>query len=230
MDRHIIYAFVDGDKNPFYIGKTKNMKNRIRGHVRRLKIGDNLPKYNKMRKLINENYKIIDNYIIIIESDISLENINEREKFYIEKYRKMNYKLTNLTNGGDGDSNPLPETIAKRIKSNTGKKRSMECRENISNSMKGIKFSEQHKQNLSKAWQYDKHFSAEINQRISNTSTGKVNIKLYKCISPDGVEYITVNGLTQFCKKMGLTQPLMSKVALGQRKHHKGWKCELINP
>lgn len=228
MNTHLIYAFVDEYRCPFYIGKTKNLKNRMRGHIRQLKNGNMLPNYNKMRKLLGLDYKNINNYIIIIESNIPTDSINEREIFYIRYYRELNVDLKNLTDGGDGDSNPLPETIAKRVASNTGKKRSIESKRNISESKMGMIFSESHKANLSKSWDYNKHFSPEINMKISNTSTGKVNIKKYMCISPEGIEHITDRGLTQFCKENGLLQPLMSKVALGQRSHHKGWKCYLI--
>jgi hypothetical protein len=63
---------------------------------------------------------------------------------------------------------------------------------------------------------------------MSKTSTGKINIKTYKCVDPDGKEYITTKGLTQFCKDYGLSLCSMGKVHRGLMKHHKGWLCELI--
>ena len=108
-----------------------------------------------------------------------------------------------------------------------GKKRSKEARAKISEGRMGIEFSEEHMKNLSKSWIYENHNNAEINAKKSRTSTGKINIKIYRCIAPDGTEYITERGLSDFCREMNLTQALMSKVSLGQRAHHKGWKCTL---
>ena len=63
---------------------------------------------------------------------------------------------------------------------------------------------------------------------MSKTSKGKINIKTYKVIDPNGIEYITTNGLTVFCEEHNLEVRLMSKVSKGERNHHKHWKCEKI--
>ena len=122
----------------------------------------------------------------------------------------------------------MSEKISKLHK---GKKRSDEVCKKISESNKKPK-SEEHKENLRKAWEKRRvgsPITEETKQKMRETSTGKINIKKFKIIGPDGNEYITDRGLTFFCKEFNLAASLMTKVANGERKHHKGWKCERIN-
>jgi hypothetical protein len=51
--------------------------------------------------------------------------------------------------------------------------------------------------------------------------------KKYRILTPSGEEFI-VDGLNEFCRKNNLTAQNLCKVALGKRKHHKGYKAELI--
>ena len=46
--------------------------------------------------------------------------------------------------------------------------------------------------------------------------------KSYYFVSPEGDE-ISVVGLVEFCRANGLSQPKMTEVWYGSRKHHKGW-------
>jgi len=50
---------------------------------------------------------------------------------------------------------------------------------------------------------------------------------VYKITTPDGEELI-ITGLTKFCKENNLQQSKMSSVSTGNRIHHKGYKCELL--
>lgn len=49
----------------------------------------------------------------------------------------------------------------------------------------------------------------------------------WKIIKPDKSEIIT-NSLTEFCKQNKLSQGNMTEVAFGNRKQHKGFKCEYL--
>lgn len=51
---------------------------------------------------------------------------------------------------------------------------------------------------------------------------------LWKFVSPDGVEYITI-GLRDHCLKYGLNPSTMSAVHKGKRGNHKGWLLYLFN-
>jgi group I intron endonuclease len=114
---------------------------------------------------------------------------------------------------------------------NFGSKRTDETKKKISESNKDKPKSEKHKISLSKAWEKRKiefPVSDETKEKMSKTSKGKINIKLFKVIDPNGVEYITINGLSKFCEDHNLTVTLLHKVAMGKRNHHKNWKCYKI--
>jgi len=49
-----------------------------------------------------------------------------------------------------------------------------------------------------------------------------------KLTDPNNNEYIVKN-LTQFANSNNLQRSLLNKVSSGERKHHKGWKCEKLN-
>ena len=83
-------------------------------------------------------------------------------------------------------------------------------------------FSGEHKENLSKA-RKQRVTKIETRQKCSKTSTGKINIKQYILIDPNGKEHITTNGLSQFCKEHNISHGNMSNVLKGIRRHHKGW-------
>ena len=97
----------------------------------------------------------------------------------------------------------------------------------MSTKKKGKKFTSEHKEKLSKARQ-ERVITIETRTKTSKTSTGKINIKRYMLIDPDGKEYITNNGLNDFCRKHFLTSSNILKVISGERKHHKGWKARKL--
>lgn len=87
-------------------------------------------------------------------------------------------------------------------KANLGRKWSSEYKQKMSDISKGVKKSEEHKNNISK---------------------GKSQTWLVK--KPNGDE-ITVINLHEYCKQMELSSAKMSLVASGVRKHHKGYSCQ----
>jgi len=119
----------------------------------------------------------------------------------------------------------------KMIESKTGVKwghHSEKTKELMSNLRKGIKFSDEHKENLSIA-RKKRITTPETKRKMSLSSKGKINIKKYKMIDPEGVVYITEEGLTKFCEEHDLTGSNILKVIKGTRKSHKGWTAERID-
>ena len=53
---YCIYAFVDEEDNPYYIGKTKNYNKRYKDHLFEVKTKNMLPKYIQARKLFGEGH------------------------------------------------------------------------------------------------------------------------------------------------------------------------------
>lgn len=48
----------------------------------------------------------------------------------------------------------------------------------------------------------------------------------YIVTSPDGEAFVVSEGWKDWCKERGLSASNMRSVALGERKHHKGWKAK----
>lgn len=224
MRTYSIYAFVDINEVPFYIGKTYNMKKRTKEHFYEVRRGNKLPKYNKLRKLAKEGCAL-EKFIKIIEENIPLDKADEREIFWIAKLRENGYKLKNLTDGGEGAINSIPGLSKKLRKLRLGKKLSEETKKKISQSNLGKKFTDAHKKKLSIA-RKKRIITSETRIKASNTSKGIINIKQYKLMDPNGKEYITKNGLTAFCEEHDLCRPNILKVISGKRKHHKGWVAQ----
>ena len=91
------------------------------------------------------------------------------------------------------------------ISPNKGKKLSEEIKLKMSLSCKGIKKSQKHRENISKA-----------------------KSKNWIITKPDG-SLIKINNLEKYCIENNLQGCKMSLVASGKRKHHKGYICEKVN-
>jgi len=141
MDVIFIYYLHRGDGIPFYIGKTKDLKTRLREHK-------------------NTKGKC---FIEVLEK-VSNNNWIEKEKFYIKKYLNLGCILTNQNSGGGGSKTGTKKHTKKSkikiSKANKGKILSQKTKdkiytkernEKISESLKGRKFSKEHIDKLSKA-------------------------------------------------------------------------------
>ena len=110
----LIYCYTYVPTQEKYIGQTTNFKKRQKEHLTENRV--NLRFHNLLRK----HY---DNFNIdILEDNIPLEKLNEREKYYIQFYQSYE-KGFNLTTGGDGGFEPCqkyweenPEKMKEHIK------------------------------------------------------------------------------------------------------------------
>lgn len=84
-----------------YIGKSINPKERYGGHLLPSSLIKKNHKNNWVKKLIKNNQKPL----LLIIGEFLTSEINKKEKFYIKKYRKLNPRLKNGTEGGDGGAN-----------------------------------------------------------------------------------------------------------------------------
>jgi hypothetical protein len=144
-NKYYIYAHINPLKHEiFYIGKGCS----YRAYQ---KTGRNT----WWKKTINKYGLIID----ILEEGLAEEEAFEREKYYIQKIGRRDLglgSLVNMTDGGDGMSNPSEETLKakssemkKRYKSGwehpkgmLGKNHSQEAKDKVSNAKTGKKHSE----------------------------------------------------------------------------------------
>lgn len=164
MYMSLIYALV-AKSNPLeirYIGKTADSspKPRLNEHMRNA-LDKNTPWHVSrwIRKAILNGDEVLS---IIVELDLSEEEALQREIFYIAHYRVLGYKLTNMTDGGDGSS---------------GRITSEETRKKLSKSLKGKgvgrKFSEEHRRKIGES-QVGRVFSEETRKKISDKAKGRM--------------------------------------------------------
>jgi hypothetical protein len=116
----IIYYLHKGDKIPFYVGKTRNLKNRLNTH------------------------KSVFGKDIFIEFLDEIEDWKYWEKHYISLFKNLGYILENKNNGGGGPSEGVifsEERKQKISQSNKGTIHPIEGRISTSNKLKGRKLS-----------------------------------------------------------------------------------------
>jgi group I intron endonuclease len=134
----ITYIYCLKDPNTLeirYIGKSNNPNKRFIQHKidsKNYKI--KFYKNNWINQLLNIGLEPI----LEILEQVSINNWKEREIYWIAYYKNLGFKLTNLTNGGDGNNNQVrtKETNLKISLALKGKKRSQEVKDKISKSNK----------------------------------------------------------------------------------------------
>lgn len=149
------YVHCKPDGTVFYVGK---------GALRRVK---NLRERNEYHRRVVAKYG--KNNILIGMLECSSEQIAfDLERGLIKCLKRQGVSLANCTDGGEGGSNPRPETRAKlsaaakergvseacrsaTVAARKGKPLSEAQRRKQSETMKGIVFSEEHKRNISAA-------------------------------------------------------------------------------
>lgn len=113
----IIYYLHNGDKIPFYIGKTINLpKKREKQHQKRL-----------------------NDTSIVLEVLNEVDDWKYWEKHYINLFKQLGYNLTNKNSGGGGPEYVNELTKQKISQANKGTIHSLESRINTSNKLKGRK-------------------------------------------------------------------------------------------
>lgn len=141
----VIYVFSDEDCFPKYVGKAKDMSKRHKDHLRdRFKYDTWF--YRWLNKQIREDRQ----YFVDVLEEVNDDNWQEREKYWIKHIKELNYKLTNMTDGGDGNNNQVfsAESIKKRGQAQIGHIVSEETREKIRQAHLGKVLSEETKQKI----------------------------------------------------------------------------------
>lgn len=225
----IIYKVTNLVNNKCYIGKTiTTLNNRISQHKADIKRGKI---YYFQRALIKYGFGSFD-WEILEECD-TLDKLNELEIHYIQLFNSQNRELGyNVAAGGSGGGNRNGAILSRETKEKISEAKrgkllgshSEETKKKISNANKGREFSTEHKKKLSIA-RCKRITTDETRKRMSSSSKGKVNIKQYTLIDPDGNRHFTPNGLSAFCEAHGLITSNMHKVLTGKRRSHMGWSA-----
>ena len=225
-----IYALLDPEGQPFYVGKTINLKQRWRNHFNQANAGTSLHVYNKIRRLLESGHQESGHQPVMrVLEKTNLEECDARERFHIQRLQDEGFHLTNLTSGGEGGAGFTEESTRKRLKTrrkNGHGQHSEETKRKLSAAKKGRPLSPEHRLALRRAWKRTPEQLQAHRAKMAQTSKGRINIKRYICISPDGVEHVTERGLTYFCEQHNLTSANIHHVLTGKRPGHKGWKIK----
>lgn len=241
--KYYVYVYLDPRKNgdykygeyefehePFYVGKGTD--NRWKEHLSPSIKKINPFKYRKIQKIIREtgNIPIIIKYRNELTEKESLQLEIKMIKIIGRKDLKTG-PLVNMSDGGETcNRRTIPKNVREKIrKTKTGTHwghHTEDTKKELSRLKMGIVFSDEHKSNLSKA-RKTRIITNETRKKCSQTSKGKINIKIFTLISPNGKEYITNEGLTKFCEEHNLFAANFYKIIKGKRKHHKGWSIKI---
>jgi hypothetical protein len=96
-----IYALAEGPNDPpRYVGKTMHwLHQRYRAHISEARKGTRRPVYTWIRKLLQQGKEPT---LVWLENVKSNEDWQERESYWISKFRAEGVDLLNLTDGGEG--------------------------------------------------------------------------------------------------------------------------------
>lgn len=215
-----IYVLLDSSNEPFYVGKTNNPRRRLSVHMALANRGETYYVSNKIRQMVAHGQTPI--LTVIEETDDA--HADERERCHISQLRTEGVKLCNLTNGGKGGCTSESARKGGETRRRNGtSSRSQQTKDRMSVAAKGKPKSELHKEALKRAWHRTPERIATQSAKSAQTSKGRINIKIFVCIAPDGTEYITERGLTSFCEQHGLIASNLHQVLNGKRRHCKGW-------
>lgn len=242
------YGEFSFDYEPFYIGKGKG--NRINYHQSKLslQIDKNKLKVNKIKKIIKEG---LDVKIIKYKENILEKTALNLEIKMIKTIGRIDLKtgtLTNLTNGGDGQSGRIvtkesrkkSAEIAKNRFPNGpmyNKKHKIETKELLSKINVGKHMSEKSKEKLRQI-NLGKKMPKDVKNKIKQKAIERYKDKKYieklskaeqiyeyTIISPNGNKYKNIKRLKSFCKKFGLNLRALMNGCKNNGKY-KNWKIE----
>jgi len=166
----IVYIHKRNDtNNVFYvgIGKSKYRATEKRGRSEYWK------------RIVNKHGREVE----IIAKDLSWEDACKLEVLLISQYGRLDLKtgnLVNMTDGGEGMSNPSKETRAKLSKSKMGNtntlgfKHSEETKRKVSESQLGVKLSKEHCEAISRGLK-GRVVTQEHRDNISKANKGRIS-------------------------------------------------------
>jgi len=224
----IIYKSTNKITGKIYIGQTtKNLEQRIKGHIKESKIDSNRPFMLSINEYGEDNFTFET-----IDSANNLDELNDKEVYWINFYNSVSPNGYNVTGGGQGKkmktTKELSRIISEGLK-NSEKwqetKNSEEYKIKMEKSFigwfRGKKFTQEHKE---KIWKKNKERILEFNK-----STSK------KWIVIDKNNNITrITGKEEYFNNLGMDTGDISRMSkiLSQgknRKRYNGYYCFIDN-
>lgn len=208
----IVYKITNKTNGKVYVGQTVcSLKQRWQRHCWSCTADkSNMPISKAIKKYGKENF-ILE---IICECQ-SLEELNEKEKYYANLYKSFSPNGYNLK-AGNGPGAMSEETKEKIRIANTGKTRTPETLKLLSKSHMGFVVSEETKRKIS--LKNKGRPTAEITKRRCS----EVCTQDYELVSPEGI-ILKIHGITKFCKDNGYCRSKMSELVHGKREAYRGW-------
>lgn len=214
----IIYKVTNLITGGVYIGATTlTLHRRKQNHLTKVKNGCPTDFHKAIKKYGEENFKWEEMCLCSFKEELDI-----MERYYIRKFSALEEPNYNRHPGGR-----TAEHLPKDGSSMLGHTHSAETKKKMSDARIEVQFTEEHKKNLSIA-RKKRVTKDSTRKKCSETSTGKINIGLFKVTSPEGEIFLTTKGLTQFCREHDLRISGFMKVLNGRTKkdNYKGWKIE----
>jgi group I intron endonuclease len=224
----IIYKATNKITNKVYIGQTTHtLDKRIKNHIKESKINSNRP------FMLSINKYGLDNFMFeIIDSANNLDELNDKEIYWIDFYNSVSPNGYNITGGGQGKRMIKTKELGKRISEglkNSDKWQKIlnddeylkKRKENFINSAKGKKFTPEHKE---KIWEKNKERILKFNK-----STSKKWIVVDK---DNNINRIT--GKEKYFENLGMDTGDISRMSKilsegKSRKRYNGYYCFIDN-
>ena len=216
----LIYALIDPrDGKIKYIGKTNNIRKRIREHIRD---EENNLKYAWIKSL--KKLKLQPEVLILEETDLG--NDNFWEIFWISQCKAWGFELKNMTNGGDGSYGVIPwnKGIVGLFKhSEESKKLMSEWRKLNTNGEKNGFFGKKHTEETKKKLSY-KSSLRRWSEEFKENRRGIKNPNCKKVYQYDlEGNFIREYEFGKQTKEFGFNPNIVSKVCRGINKTHMGY-------
>jgi len=224
----IIYKSTNKITGKIYIGQTtKNLEQRIKGHIKESKIDKNRPFLSSINKYGEDNF-----IFETIDSADNLNELNDKEIYWINFYNSVSPNGYNVTGGGQGKKMIKTKELGRRI--SEGLKNSekwqtllkdeeyLKKREtNFISWNKGKKFSPKHKE---KIWEKNRDRILQFNKSTS---------KKWIVVDKDN-NIIRMTGREEYFEKLGMDTGDISRMSkiLSQGKNRKrycGYYCFIDN-
>jgi len=224
----IIYKSTNKITGKIYIGQTTHtLDKRIKGHIKESKIESNRPFMLSINKYGEDNFEFET-----IDSADNLDELNDKEIYWINFYNSVSPNGYNVTGGGQGKKMIKTKELGKRI--SEGLKNSEKWQtllnndeylkkreEKFINSAKGKKFSPKHKE---KIWEKNRDRILQFNKSTS---------KKWIVVDKDN-NIIRMTGREEYFEKLGMDTGDISRMSkiLSQgknRKRYNGYYCFIDN-
>jgi group I intron endonuclease len=234
-----VYQLIDETNTPFYVGVTNNPKRRLQEHLRTANKNPVWHVHRKIRTILDRGENIS---LSILETNLTMKEAYARETQIITEFQSRGITLCNLTDGGEGGlghkpmftkewktnlSNSAKERVARLGVPFKGKTHSLETKEKMKEQKKNRDISGENNPF------YGRTQSQEFKDKLARERTGK-GLKQYIIYSPELEEFIVIEGLNAFCKRINqerniqLNPASFSAVVKGKYSHHKGWTIKYL--